>query len=631
MTAPSLSVIIVSYNAKEFLHFCLDSIMHAKWKGNLEIIVVDNNSYDGSVAHVNKRFPQVKTLGLDQNRGFASACNFGAEKASGDHLLFLNPDTIIQPGTPRKCYEFMMSHQDTGLLGVSLLDGSGQYLPESARNKPNLLNTAFKLLNIPGFIAEFFRDGAYYADRKAQEVDILPGAFLWVSRIRFIEMGGFDKAFFMYGEDVDISYRFSQAGYVNRRMTGEHVLHFKGESTDKKDRSYSTHFYGAFSRYALKHGLITDKLRTWLLHGIVACIRWKKSTYEKLKGWLKGLVHLVFFAGVFFLLHKLWPWLYFGDAGYYSSPDYLLNVSLYALMMTVAFYWSGAFINKSHLNINHPVALLLGYVLCMVIYALLPADFRFSRMALLLGWVSSSMIYMMWRNLPYKKPFANDFAMKTILVSNEPNLAESKDVKLLNPGNKVHHCKPEMAESFIADHMPGKVIFDVSSQDYHLFIRLVRRFGRKSRLFLYDPIGKFMLSSHHRKFRGTVARSDTMYALKDPVHRHQKRLFDLLLSILLLILIPLAVLLYRSLKYPKNILRLLAGRATLVGYHEDSPKNNLPVLPMAFISKFSTSPFSGLDPIVSDSEYARNYSVWKDLNLCIGNFGQLMKQIAWKD
>ncbi len=243
----SISVIIVNFNARYFLKNCIYSVLSSDIAEEIEIIVVDNDSKDGSCEMLDKDFPNIKTLRNSENEGFGKANNRGVKIAQGAYILILNPDTILTETTLSEMLIFSKKQNDFGAAGVQFLDGSGKYLPESKRNFPDLKVAGAKLL---GYSKYYY---ANHIDRDAvAEVDILTGAFMFVKKEVYDKIGGFDEDFFMYGEDIDLSYRITKAGYRNFYMGTNKVLHFKGEST-VKDRFYLENFYGALSIFHKKH------------------------------------------------------------------------------------------------------------------------------------------------------------------------------------------------------------------------------------------------------------------------------------------------------------------------------------------------------------------------------------------
>ncbi len=273
-----LSVIIVNYNVRFFLEQCLLSVYKAGASIDMEVIVVDNNSYDGSRSFLEPLFPQVQFYWLQENTGFSRACNYGLQKATGRYILFLNPDTLLPEDCFQKTLAFMQSHPDAGAMGVRMIDGSGRFLKESKRGLPSAGASFFKFT---GLIRLFPRSGLfarYYSghlpETDINRVDVLSGAFFLASREVLDRLGGFDEQFFMYGEDIDLSYRITLAGFYNYYFPGTTIIHFKGESTQKADVRYLQRFYGAMKIFVAKH---YPRGKVLVLRALIQLVLWVKQ------------------------------------------------------------------------------------------------------------------------------------------------------------------------------------------------------------------------------------------------------------------------------------------------------------------------------------------------------------------
>lgn len=252
-----LSVIIVNYNVKYFLEQCLFSVFRAGKNLPVEVIVVDNNSTDGSAGYIQAAFPQVRYHVSKENLGFAKACNYGLQLSLGSYVLFLNPDTILPEDSLEKCIRFLDSHPNAGALGVRMLDGSGNFLKESKRGIPTLRNSFFKLSGVSSlFPHSAFFSGYYMAhlnEHCTNPINIISGAFMMMRKEVPDKTGSFDERFFMYGEDIDLSYRIQKAGFVNYYFPEVSIIHFKGESTQKYSYQYVHTFYNAMIIFVKKH------------------------------------------------------------------------------------------------------------------------------------------------------------------------------------------------------------------------------------------------------------------------------------------------------------------------------------------------------------------------------------------
>lgn len=229
------------------MELCLKSVEAAIADLEAEIIVVDNYSSDDSCAMVKSGFPNVRLIENEVNYGFSKGNNQGVAIANGEFICILNPDTVIPENTFDQLLSFAEQHDDLGILGCRLIDGSGTFLPESKRNVPMPWVASKKLLGL---------SDAYYANQIGEleigQVPILVGAFMLMKKSIFNRVGGFDEDYFMYGEDIDLSYRILKLGFQNFYKGTVSVVHFKGESTIK-DKTYVKRFYGAMQIFYKKH------------------------------------------------------------------------------------------------------------------------------------------------------------------------------------------------------------------------------------------------------------------------------------------------------------------------------------------------------------------------------------------
>lgn len=250
-----LSVIIVSYNVKYFLEQCLCSVQRAMGPG-VEVFVIDNHSSDGTVEYLREKYPFAQFISNDENVGFAKANNQALEMVGGKYVLFLNPDTIIPEDLFSNCLAFMQKHEDAGALGVRMIDGSGKFLKESKRGFPSPWVAFCKMSGLTKFFPRSKTFAGYYLghlpEKEIHEVDALAGACMFVRKEVLNKIGGFDEQFFMYAEDIDLSYRIQKAGYKNYYLPKTTIVHFKGEST-RKDRKYVRLFYKAMVQFSRKH------------------------------------------------------------------------------------------------------------------------------------------------------------------------------------------------------------------------------------------------------------------------------------------------------------------------------------------------------------------------------------------
>ena len=253
----ALSIIIVNYNVKYFLEHCLNSVITATKSIDSEILVVDNHSSDGSVEYLKPKFPEVTFIENYENVGFSKANNQALKIANGRYVLLLNPDTLVQSETFIRCIEFMDSHHDAGALGVKMIDGKGKFLPESKRALPTPFVAFCKVFGLSALFPRSKTFGRYHlgylSNNQEHVVDVLSGAYMFMRKETLSKTGFLDESFFMYGEDIDLSYRISSSGYCNYYFPGTSIVHFKGESTKKRSINYVIVFYKAMKIFASKH------------------------------------------------------------------------------------------------------------------------------------------------------------------------------------------------------------------------------------------------------------------------------------------------------------------------------------------------------------------------------------------
>lgn len=252
-----LSVVIVNYNVKAYLEQCLHTVEKAIAGIAGEVFVVDNQSTDGSVELVREKFPWVRLIANQDNVGFSRANNQAIREAQGDYVLLLNPDTVVGEDVFRKVIDFMNAHPKAGGLGVKMIDGTGHFLPESKRGLPTPQVAFFKIIGLTRLFPKSRLFGRYHLghlpENEAAPIEILSGACMFLRKRTLDEVGLLDESFFMYGEDIDLSYRITLGGYENWYFPEARIIHYKGESTKKSSVNYVFVFYNAMAIFAKKH------------------------------------------------------------------------------------------------------------------------------------------------------------------------------------------------------------------------------------------------------------------------------------------------------------------------------------------------------------------------------------------
>lgn len=423
-----LSVIIVSYNVRYFLEQCLLSVSKASENIECEIFVVDNNSADGSCAMVSGKFPEVKLIINPDNKGFAAANNQALKIASGRYILLLNPDTLVEETTFTSCIKFMNEHPEAGAAGVRMINGKGKFLPESKRAFPGPRTAFFKIFGLSCLFpkSEFFNN--YYLGHldqfKTSKADVITGAFMFLRREAVLKTGLLDEDFFMYGEDIDYSYRLIKAGYTNYYYPETKIIHYKGESTKKGDLNAFIHFYKAMTIFVRKH---FNNGNSKAFFSVVRLAVFFRATLSLLKGTIKRLFLPVTDAAIIFLIYiaitSFWQAYKFGPG--YTYPGTLKGIILpvCTIIMLISVAFTGGYNIPSKIP-SVLKGLIAGIVVILITYALLPSGLRFSRVVVLTGGLLSLPALALWRLLTSltgtgisDNPFAH--SKRTIIIADK--------------------------------------------------------------------------------------------------------------------------------------------------------------------------------------------------------------------
>ena len=385
----TLSIIIVNYNVEYFLHQCLKSIETARKNINLEILVVDNNSVDGSIKMLQEKFPNVKLILNSKNIGFSKANNQAISRASGKYILLLNPDTIIQENTLSTIIDFMEKHPETGGLGVRMIDGNGVFLPESKRSLPSPSSAFYKIFGLSFLFPKSKKFGQYHLnyldEHQTHEIDVISGAFFMTSKKVLDKVGVLDEDFFMYGEDIDLSYRIQKAGYKNIYLPSTSIIHYKGESTKKTSINYIFIFYKAMIVFVKKHYSKQRANPFIFIINLAILLRASFSVIKRLilKATQPIMDATTIFIGMYFL-QNLWAKNYFLNENYYN--DFFLT---YTVPVYIAFWLLGLFFNQGYKKPYKlhkiPKGIIIGTIMLLIMYGLLPEQLRFSRALIILG------------------------------------------------------------------------------------------------------------------------------------------------------------------------------------------------------------------------------------------------------
>jgi len=425
-----LSIVIVNYNVKYFLMQCLQSVKKAMEGIEAEVFVVDNASSDGSVEMLIDKFPWVNLINNTENVGFSCANNQAIKLARGKYVLLLNPDTLVEEDTFEKCIDFMTKTPDAGAVGVKMVNGSGEFLPESKRALPIPSVAFYKIFGLSKLFPRSKRFGSYhltYLDNdKTQSVEVLSGAFMFIRKKALDEIGLLDEAFFMYGEDIDLSYRCIKGGYKNYYLPTTRIIHYKGESTKKGTINYVVVFYKAMQIFAKKHFTKNKSVfLTWLLM-IAIWFRASLAIGKRVATLLLlPLLDVITIYGGMVVLAFYWQkQVLFYREGHFPDYYYYLIIPCYIAIWIVSVALNQGY-KKPYSTSKTNLGIVLGTVAIVLIYALLPETIRFSRAVTVFGavWTAIAMnvIRYFLHSLKLKGyKYAESSKRKVLIIGNYP-------------------------------------------------------------------------------------------------------------------------------------------------------------------------------------------------------------------
>ena len=634
-----LSVVIVNYNVEYFLEQCLNSVLKARQKNNIEIFVVDNNSSDGSVEMVKQKFPNVILIANKDNRGFSSANNQAIKIAKGRNILLLNPDTVVEESTFNKVVGFMNSHDDCGGLGVRMVDGKGDFLPESKRGLPTPLVAFYKIFGLSSIFPKSKKFGAYhlgYLDEfEINQIDVLSGAFLCVSKSALEKVGLLDETFFMYGEDIDFSYRITQEGFKNYYFPETTIIHYKGESTKKSSINYVFVFYKAMVIFAEKHFSknnakvfsLAIHLAIYLRASLAILNRFIRFSFPFL------IDFLIILCGLF-LLTNHWKSadIHFPEFVFkYSIPIYSATWLLSALFFGVY--------DKEPKRTAILKSTLFGTALILLTYALLPKEWQFSRVFILVGsaWVISAHFiksYMLnlinYDQLKYQNLVKKNFIIcgevdessrvENLLNETYPNIGRIEKIET------EHNLSSEITKLLFKESKTGfnELIFCAKNISPSEIIGCMNQLaGQDLHFKIAQPDTSFIIGSDSIETRGDLY-TMKINTIKRADNLRSKRFFDITVASFGLISTPVTIWFFKNkTKFLQNLITVLRGQISIVGYCSSNEENNEKKTSLPSLKKGLLNPLSGNtvnDHKIIDQvniNYAKEYSIIKDFRVLI--------------
>ncbi len=664
-----LSIVIVNYNVRHFLDQCLHSVQEAvnKLKEDrpegkdyeAEVFVVDNNSVDGSVTEVRRKFPWVKVLANEENLGFSKANNQAIRESSGRYVLLLNPDTVVEEDTFLHCIEFMDSHTDAGALGVKMIDGKGKFLPESKRALPTPSVSFYKMFGLASLFPGSRRFGKYHLGHlhrdETHKVEVLAGAFMFLRGETLEKTGYLDERFFMYGEDIDLSYRITKAGYSNYYFPGTTIIHYKGESTRKGSLNYVKMFYQAMIIFAGKH-FTSRKARTFSL--LIHLAIYFRAALSMVRRFLSGIYRPVLDGGLIFLCYLLmlpfWERVRFDTAGYYPPRFLYVVVPAYILIWLISLYYSGTYDRPMKL-LSFLKGFVVGVLSILVIYALLPLEWRYSRALIFLGalW---ALISLLGLRLVMHLAGVGDYEIdlnrqkKMLIVGRkeealrvslllEDTQARSDIIGFVHPSapaqgseltdSPLYIGHIEQMDEMVSIHRVDEVVFCSKDLPSRTIIKIMSQLiGTSVDFKIAPPESMSVIGSNSINTAGDLY-TIHFNSIAKAHNRRNKRLFDVLSSLLLFLTFPLWFLFIKGhFRSVANTLLVLSGQRTWVGYlqAEHSEQPELPRLKKGILNPGIHLPAEALNPERINEinvVYSKDYRTFNDLLIITRNFRKI--------
>jgi O-antigen biosynthesis protein len=638
-----ISIIIVNYNVKAFLEQCLYAVLNSSKGLNSEVIVVDNNSVDDSVEMLKTNFPNVQLICNVENKGFAYACNQGLKISKGKYALLLNPDTIIREDSLLLCNNFMEKHPDAGALGVKMIDGKGKFLPESKRSVPTASSAFYKIFGLSAIFPKSKIFGKYqlkYLDEnKVHEVEALSGAFMFLRKEVIDKIGLLDEDYFMYGEDIDLSYRILKAGYKNYYFPLTTIIHFKGESTRKASIRYVKLFYNAmliFSKKHYKSGYskifrLIISLAIYLRAAISLINRLIKSIYIPAFDFL--LTYLVYSG-----LVPVWEKYRYMGFRAYSNTHTQIYIFVYIIIWIIFVGYYTDF--KPFIKLNKLLkAVFWGTIFILAGYSLLPEQYRFSRAIILIGSLVFCLVILFNRLIirliiGRGRAFTYKRKKTALVVGNNTNKTpidypeylnvefEIKKTINLKYNNEKDSLKINQLMEIIDIYKIETIIFFIKDLPVSDLIKIIIQTRNRNLEFkMILPLSHSMVGSQ------SVINLDTLpdfrlNPVSDIKNKIKKRFLDLFVSIIFLILFPLFI--HRNkFKVIFSILTaVIFNKLTWVSYvnYKKEKYQELPKLKPGILSPLiliKTGENEDIKRYEANLNYAKNYKMIIDFEIIL--------------
>jgi len=645
LSVKRLSIIIVNYNVKHFLEHCLLSVYRALPNIDAEVFVVDNQSTDGSVEMVREKFPQVLLTANTNNVGFARGNNQAVRQATGEYILYLNPDTIVAEDCFEKCLDFMDANPEVGALGPKLIDGKGIFLPESKRGFPSAWVAFCKISGLSSLFKNSKRFNQYHQgflpENEINEVNVLVGCFMLCRKKVIDKVGSFDETYFMYGEDIDLSYQINKGGYKNVYFPETTVIHYKGESTKKGSLNYVRMFYKAMIIFAKKNFAGGQKgLYVFLItlaiyfRGIIAFFRRLFSIFSL--PLLDSIILLGSLAGML----SLWK--------SYVKPDTTYSMTVlgiffftYLLSWIGSIFFSGGY-DKPYKAAHVLRGMLVGSIIILTIYALLPEGYRFSRGITVLGGLMGTLAILFSRTilqrLGVKSVQGEDQLNKQTIIVGHAD--EEKEIKTLIEQAGIHKnfigAVSPTEEKFNYQitsidklkpithlYRAGEIIFSQYHLSFKEIIAQIEAMGENYDYKIHSFGTDSIIGSNSKNTAGDLYTTEAIYNISSPASKRNKRVVDILFSLFFILFLPILIWFVKDKRsYFKYCLLTLEGDRTFVGYDDPQfPELKAHIFPVYTPVPDFFIPTENIEHL--NWMYAKDYSPWWDVKIIWENWRRL--------
>tara|TARA_B110000285_G_scaffold234173_1_gene310233 strand:+ start:1523 stop:3439 length:1917 start_codon:yes stop_codon:yes gene_type:complete len=628
-----LSVIIVNYNVEYFLNQCLDAVKKASKNLQVEVIIVDNHSVDGSLKMLKEKYPEHHLIANKDNVGFSTANNQGIKESSGEYVLLLNPDTVVAESTLEKVVAFMNENKDAGGLGVRMIDGKGIFLPESKRGLPTPTVAFYKIFGLSKIFPRSKKYNQYHAGHvdefETNEVDILSGAFMLIRKDTLDNVGLLDEDFFMYGEDIDLSYRIQLGGYKNYYFADTKIIHYKGESTKKNSVNYVFVFYNAMIIFAKKHFKSKNAKLFTLLINLAIYLR---ATIDIVGRFVKKIIlpsfDLLYITFGLYALTNYWG---------KSQIEFAENVINYSIPL-YALTWLGSALFNGGYDLPAKLSKLFkgifwGTILILLVYAILPKSLQFSRLFIFLGaaWTMGYyFISRMFLHVFIKGRFSLKFnsGRHFSIIGNQEEFERIK--KLITQTNSnvgsIKKTTLENNERVIPNEI-DELIFSTKNHSYEFILNSIDRLKSNNLDFKIAP-----KNAEHLIGSNSIDTTGDLYlininALVSKENVRKKRLFDICFSTVIFLMSPILFLVFNNkIKFFSNILKVFIGTISFIGFSEETAQKDvrLPTIKNAILTPSDGVPYATKE--INEKLnllYARDYSLRKDLAILLNAWRKL--------